>query len=117
MATSNEEPVLNVQRSRSELRSDALQAIREAIEPMAEAGREPDRWECFCLIHAFSAFRAGTYAMAEVEADLARTPMAQRSLSEVTLDDPVFRVSLAQLQRGLRLAEVESLQESDSFWW
>lgn len=111
------EPGQYVERSRVELRDDALQAIREAIGSIAEAGREPDRWECFCLIHALSAFRAGTYAMAEVEADISRTPKAQRSLSEVALEDPVFRTSLMQLQRGLNRAETAPLQESDRLWW
>jgi hypothetical protein len=100
-------------RDRKDEKDRASADIAAAIE--AER-REPDNWERMCLVQAIVHVFAGAYRLALSNAELARTPVDQRSPLCSPPSEPSFdHCSLALLKRALVEAEAEPVRKFPSF--
>ena len=78
--------------------------------------RQPDHWEKMCLVQAISQIFMGAYRLASANAELAMTPIEQRSpLSGVPEEPLLERCDLALLRRALVEAEDEPVRRFPSF--
>jgi hypothetical protein len=102
-------------RKRTEERASAVAAVEAVIEMIAR-DREPDLWERVFLVQAIGALFRGIYSLAIVDAQLALTPVAERSPRPNLPTDPFFeRCDLKTLRAALDEARAEPLRAHPHF--
>lgn len=103
-------------RERAVDKARAVAAIEETIDIIAGNDREPDLWERFYLVEAIGALFRGGYGLAVVDAELALTPVAERSPRPHLLADPLYeRCNLTTLKAALGEARAEPLRAFQHF--
>ena len=103
-------------RDRKDEKDQACADIAAVIAAIELKGREADNWERMCLVQAIANIFAGAYRLARSNAELARTPVDQRSpLSETSTEPFLDQCDLMLLKRALLEAEAERLRKFPSF--
>ncbi|MBR0967088.1 hypothetical protein JQ554_28100 [Bradyrhizobium diazoefficiens] len=102
-------------RERALEKARAVGAIEDLFDAIASHDREPDLWERFYLVEAIGALFRGGYRLAEVDAVLALTPVAERSPNSHLLTDPIYQHDLTALKAAFDLAQAEPVRAFQHF--
>lgn len=104
------------EQDRTAEKDHATAEIAAVIASIEAERRQPDPWERMCLVQAISQIFMGAYRLACSNAELARTPIAQRSPLSAAPGEPLLdRCDLALLRRALVEAEEEPVRRFPSF--
>lgn len=90
--------------------AEGIEAVLSALE---NAQREPDPWESSCLAEGIGALFRGLYRLALVEAEMALTPVDQRSKEGSPKHSKRF--SLRELRSAFAVAEAEPVRPFPHF--
>jgi hypothetical protein len=98
-------------REREQEKARAAQAIEGAIATIERDGRDPDLWERVFLAQAIAMLFRGGYTLAAVDAQLALTPVAERSPRPHLPSEPFYdRCDLPTLKAALGEALAEPVR-------
>ena len=99
-------------RRREQEKNEAVTAIEITLSTVEKEQREPDHWERAFLVQAIDMLFRGAYGLATVDAELALTPLTERSSKPNLPSDPLFE---RLLREALREAEAEPLRTWPAF--
>jgi hypothetical protein len=99
-------------REREQEKAQAVEAIANAIAIIEGDGRPTDLWEKVFLVQGIGMLFRGGYSLATVNAQLALTPVAERSPKPHLPSDPFYdRCDLSLLKAALEEARAEPVRE------
>ncbi len=94
----------------------ATAEIAAVIAALEAEMRQPDLWERMCLVQAITQIFMGAYRLASSNAELARTPIEQRSSLTAAPEEPLLeRCNLDLIKLALVEAEEEPVRRFPSF--
>jgi hypothetical protein len=97
----------DVGRERELEKSEAIEAIEDALTTLDATTRELDRWQRTCLVQAIGALYRGGYRLALANADLAVVPAQERTSLNLRPDPFIDRCDIVLL----RTAFVEAKEQ------
>jgi hypothetical protein len=101
---------------REQEKTEAVEAIEHALATIEGQRREPDKWERLFLVQAIGWLFRGGYRLAAVDAELALTPVSERSRASSIRPDPFLdRCNVSLLRQAYQEAAAQPLTDFPAF--
>jgi hypothetical protein len=96
-------------------KNHAVASVEAALATIEGEGRQPDQWERVYLVQAIGMLFRGGYRLSAVDAELALSPLDQRSRAPIAPDPFLDRCDISLLREGLREAAAQPVSSFPAF--